>query len=49
VRRFAQDVVGPKVREMDEKEHMDPVGRAISPSVETYLSRKSSRVFSTME
>jgi hypothetical protein len=24
VKRFAQDVVGPKVREMDEKEMMDP-------------------------
>lgn len=24
VRRFAQDVIGPKVREMDEKEIMDP-------------------------
>jgi short-chain 2-methylacyl-CoA dehydrogenase len=24
VRRFAQDVVGPKVREMDENEKMDP-------------------------
>lgn len=25
VRRFAEDVVGPKMREMDEKEVMDPV------------------------
>lgn len=24
VRRFAQEVIGPKVREMDEKESMDP-------------------------
>ncbi len=24
VKRFAQDVVGPKVREMDENESMDP-------------------------
>ena len=24
VRRFAEDVVGPKVREMDENESMDP-------------------------
>ena len=27
VRRFAEDVVGPKSREMDENEIMDPVGR----------------------
>jgi alkylation response protein AidB-like acyl-CoA dehydrogenase len=26
VRRFAEDVVGPKSREMDENEVMDPVG-----------------------
>jgi short/branched chain acyl-CoA dehydrogenase len=24
VRRYAEDVIGPKVREMDENEHMDP-------------------------
>lgn len=27
VKRFAQDVVAPKAREMDEKEEMDPVSR----------------------
>jgi hypothetical protein len=25
VKRFAMDVIGPKVREMDEKESMDPI------------------------
>lgn len=51
MRRFAEDVVAPKVREMDETEIMDPVVPFdLTARMETDQSiRLSSKVFLTME
>jgi hypothetical protein len=51
VRRFAEDVVGPRVREMDESETMDPVGDTGNtgiPRIAEYI-RLLSKACLTME